>query len=512
LSGWGASHDVKYGAGFRKVDAFTENKWPGNGILAITQTPTDLRAQVYREGNGGNRADYFDVYLGDTIARGRFTFDLGLRYDRQWGKALPSTSEASPAFPALVPGINFAGYDAPFTWNTWSPRAGVSYAVDRNRKMLARVSYSRSAGQLSTATIGFLNTAANLGSITYRWTDLDGDGYAQAAEVNTAMQLATSGINSANPSAVVSPNQVDPNLKAPRTDSVVASFDRELGRNLSAEVTYSYSRTSDLFGNAVSNITPRVGVTLADYAPGAVLTGTLPDGTPYSVQTYGGDPAKFAASGGGFVMTNVPGYSTDYHGVEFGLNKRLSNRWMSRVALSLNNAREHFGDRAGRYDTNGNPTPTGAEPLVDGGQFAPQLNGGSGNYYLNAKWQLNASAMYEAPYGVQIAGNVFGRQGYPFVIVRSASLGTAPFTETLSVLTTPAVDTFRYGNVWDADLRVSREFRLSHARVRVMGDVFNLLNANTALVRVNNITSTTFNAITQNMTPRILRLGLVVGF
>jgi hypothetical protein len=42
--------------------------------------------------------------------------------------------------------------------------------------------------------------------------------------------------------------------------------------------------------------------------------------------------------------------------------------------------------------------------------------------------------------------------------------------------------------------------------------VFNLLNANTALVRVNNVTSTTFNVITQNMTPRVLRLGLVVGF
>jgi hypothetical protein len=61
-------------------------------------------------------------------------------------------------------------------------------------------------------------------------------------------------------------------------------------------------------------------------------------------------------------------------------------------------------------------------------------------------------------------------------------------------------------------MRVAKEFRLQHTRVRVMADVFNLLNANTALVRVNNITSTTFNVITQNMTPRILRFGVVVGF
>jgi hypothetical protein len=310
----------------------------------------------------------------------------------------------------------------------------------------------------------------------------------------------------------VSLNQIDPNLEAPRTTSVIAGFDRQLTPTLSADVSYSYSRTSNLFGNSAGNITPRVGLTVADYTPGAVLSGALPDGSPYSVQTYVADPVKFAASGGGFVLTTAAGYYTDYHGVEFGMNKRLSNRWMSRVSFGLNNAREHFTNPAGRYDTNGNPTPTGAEPLVDGGQFAPQLNGGSGNYYLNAKWQLNANAMYEAPYGIHLAGNVFGRQGYPFAMVRSVSIGAAPNTETLSVLTTPTVDAFRHDSVWDADLRVSHEFKLPRARVQLVGDVFNLLNANTALVRVNNVTSTTFNVITQNMTPRVLRLGLVVGF
>src|SRR2546426_8245652 len=39
----------KYGAGFRTTDVITENMWPGNGIRAITQTVTDLRAQVFRE-------------------------------------------------------------------------------------------------------------------------------------------------------------------------------------------------------------------------------------------------------------------------------------------------------------------------------------------------------------------------------------------------------------------------------------------------------------------------------
>ena len=46
----------------------------------------------------------------------------------------------------------------------------------------------------------------------------------------------------------------------------------------------------------------------------------------------------------------------------------------------------------------------------------------------------------------------------------------------------------------------------------IMGDVFNLFNANTVLVRNNNIQSTTFNQIVQNLSPRIVRFGVEIGF
>src|SRR5205823_1368281 len=43
---FGAMHDVEFGSGFRTTDSQTLSAWPGNGILAIENTPTDLRAQV----------------------------------------------------------------------------------------------------------------------------------------------------------------------------------------------------------------------------------------------------------------------------------------------------------------------------------------------------------------------------------------------------------------------------------------------------------------------------------
>jgi hypothetical protein len=514
IGAMGSSHDLKYGFGFRTVDAVSGTLWPGNGILAIERSPTDLQAQVFRQGYGGNRAEYIDFYVGDTIQHGPLTVDLGVRFDRQWGKALPSEIAASPAFANAVPGVSFTGYDTPFTWNNLSPRAGVTYALDDSRKTIARASFSRYAGQLETGTVGVLNPSSTAGSATYRWVDLNGDHFATPNEVNLNQFITSAGgFNPANPTSVTSANVLDPNLKAPKTTSIVAGVDRELRPNLAVQVNYSYTRTTDLYGNFTGRITPRVGVTVADYAPGSGLSGTLPDGTPYNVATFIPNPAKVAAGGNGFLTANLPGYATDYNGLELTMVKRLSNKWMGRVAFSWNNAREHFREAAGQIDANGNPTPTLSEPLKDGGQFAPQSGGsGSGSIYINGKWQINANAMYQAPYGIEVSGNVFGRQGYPYPLYRSGSAAALGGDSALQVLATPAIDALRYPNLWNTDLRAARSFKVNAVTLRGIIDAFNVFNANTALVRNNNIASPTFNVLAQNLSPRIFRVGVVVGF
>ena len=69
------------------------------------------------------------------------------------------------------------------------------------------------------------------------------------------------------------------------------------------------------------------------------LTGTLPDGSSYSVPTFVPNQAAVTAGGNGFLLTNWDGFSTDYHGLEFNAVKRLSNRWMGRIGLSFNSPR-----------------------------------------------------------------------------------------------------------------------------------------------------------------------------
>ncbi len=524
FSGIGASHALKYGWGFRRADSTNRDLYPGNMILAIENSSTDFQARVYREGFGANRASYLDFYAGDTITRGRTTITAGIRYDHQWGKALPSKTQANKAFPNLVPSLVFGGYDAPFTWNSVSPRLGITYALDQNRKTIIRAGYARYAAQLDTDdTVGFLNPSSSAGFATYRWVPRAGDHFVHPDEVLTDQLItAGNGFNPANPTAVSSANRLDPNLTAPATQSVVIGADRELAPNLVLQVNYSYSRTSRLFGTpnnatGTSAITPRLGVRPGpngDYLPGSGFSGSFPNGQPYNVPTFIPDPAKVAAGGNGFLIQNIPGYYTDYHGIELGLIKRLSNKFMTHTGFAWNNAQEHFSSKDGMYDTYGNPTPTDTEPLRRGGQFVRRSGGsGAGTIYVNAKWQFNASGLYQAPYGIELSANVFGRQGYPFPLYRQGTVPTLGADSSLKVLVSPAMDYLRYPNLWNTDFRASRQVKIAETvTIRGIVDVFNVFNANTALVRNNNIGATTFNALAQNLSPRIARVGLVIGF
>ena len=99
-----------------------------------------------------------------------------------------------------------------------------------------------------------------------------------------------------------------------------------------------------------------------------------------------------------------------------------------------------------------------------------------------------------------------------FAAVTSRSTAALGSDSSLNVLVSPTIDYVRYSNVWDTDIRVARDFRFGAVTVRGLFDVFNLLNANTALVRNGNITATTFNQIAQNLSPRIARIGVQIGF
>ena len=510
VNGWGGGHDLKFGGGWRRSDASAIQTWPADMIRAMANSVTDYRARLYRGGAGTDRVEFFNLYLGDTFTHERATLDLGVRYDRQWGRALASQTTSNLAFPDLVPGIDFAGYRSPFTWNTISPRIGLTYALDESRKTVLRTSFNRYAGQLETSIVGYMNPSANAGFADYRWVDANHDHFAQPSEVliGEGPIAFGGGFDPANPTSVESADQIDRNLKPSVTTSFVAGVDRELIPDLALQVNYSYTRTTDNNENFTYFYAPWVGVTRADYLPGTTVTGTLPDGTTYSIPTSMPDPDVVAANGNATILTNWPGYVSYYHGVEVSVVKRLSNRWMARVGFSMNQARETYGDNP--VNDAGNPTRVDTSPLVNGGQYVMRSGGsGTGDIFMSAKWQLSANGVYQFPRDIEVGASLFGRQGYPFPVYRNVSLG---LDGSRRVLVTPDIDTYRFDNLWDLDLRVAKTVKLSRVNLQVMADLFNVFNANTGLVRNRNAASPNFEELAANLSPRIVRFGVRLNF
>lgn len=513
-SGMGGSHDFKYGIGYRRTDAFSQTIWPGDKVQGRIESATNTVARLYREGAGTDRTQYFSAYVGDTFSRDRVTLDLGVRYDRQWGEALPSATESNGAYPNVVPGISFSGYKAPFTWNDFTPRAGFTYALDNSGRTLLRGSIGTSVGQLSNGTVGFSNPSSSVGYADYPWADLNGNGFADPEEITITPQPITfaGGFNPNAPTAVTSANVIDPDLKAPLTTAATLGVDRELMANLAISVAYSWNRTTRYAYD------PWNGVGPDDYELASTVV--APDGR--SVDVYRPIPAAVAAGGNGRIRTNFEGYSTRYNGIDFTLTKRLSNRWMARFATSYNNATQHYAEN-NRVGAFGNPTPVDgyidtlaigtlvpqASAVVDGGQMYQLSSGsGQGEVFINGKWMMNLNGLYQLPWDMEVAGNVYGKQGSPLPPVASVSLG---LDGTHNVLMTSEIDDVRLENVWNVDLRLAKNFRFGRGNVNLVADLFNVFNTNFGLQR-NRVIGGTFNQLNQNLSPRILRFGMRVGF
>ena len=65
---WARSHEVKFGVGWRTTDAISRHDLAGQHAFSPIERANNLQAQVFRQGSGGNRANYLNFYVGDTIA------------------------------------------------------------------------------------------------------------------------------------------------------------------------------------------------------------------------------------------------------------------------------------------------------------------------------------------------------------------------------------------------------------------------------------------------------------
>lgn len=497
-------HEFKFGFGYRRASVSSTNAPSGSKVSGQISTVLGPIAVVQRDSTTAYSGKYLSGYLGDTFTTDRLTLNLGVRYDRQTASNKPTTAIANPMFPSILPELRYDGTGQGIEWSDFSPRASISYALDADRKTLVRASFARFAGQLAFSDASMDNPVGGVGSRTYAWNDLNGDDFVQSGEVDLSDEVALP-VNA----ELASVNRIDPDYGATHDTEFIVGIDREVAANFAVSAAYTFRRSTDQI------YAPFIGISNSDWVPIAPTSarGYTANGFDITPEAF----ARLEANGAGRLLSNRPGYARHYSGVELTAVKRLSNKWMARAAFSYNDWTQHYDGTEGIFNPNASVYDSyGLSPVfqtiaTDTGRNGDQIaiySSGSGTFYwVNAKWQTSATALYQLPAGFEVAANLFGRQGY----TRPINL-TVENTFFDTVLAQPKVDSTRLEDVWNLDLRLTKNIKFGdRVRLTLMGDVFNVFNANTVLRRTDNADGN-LDRIQQIMNPRIARLGVKLAF
>jgi hypothetical protein len=496
-------HEVKFGASARRYTDDRTLRYGGDMEVVELDAESGLSVAIpirpYRQ---VNHALYTSAYVGDTISLNRLTLNAALRFDRATSSVDAIHVDAHPLVPDILPAVDAPAVKNAVVWNTWSPRIGLTYAIDESRKTIGRASYSSFAGQLNAPVAGNIS-AASFAYAYYFASDDNHDFTIDANELGPF--IAARNIIPEDPSRPV--NEIDPNYQAPRTHEIAVGIDHELMPNFGVSATYTWRR----FVHQLWNVAPPVGATTADYLLDGYIDATLPDGTVVHQPYYAlGEAAT--PLGNGTVTSNREGYHRSFNGLEVSATKRLANRWMGRFGFSWNSETEYFDDPSKSIV---DPTPLTSDPLVNGGTVTvPTAGSGKSQIYLTLpKYQFIANGYYQGPWGVNLGANWVLRQGYSQMFFANDVGVNETVYLTKDVLVVGSnVGKYRLPNVSTLDARFEKQLTFGARRLSFDVDVFNLLNRGTVLGRKYDVQAKDYNAVTEIMNPRIARFGVRFSF
>jgi hypothetical protein len=494
------NHELRFGVGYRDFAVTSSTAWPADGVVHLQgenfgiDGSTEV-ALVTRAGRQEFEAEYESLWLQDTLSHERWTINAGLRLDRQSGANLASATAASSRLPEDLPAIDFAGVEAPFEWNSVSPRLSATYGLGADRQTLLRASYSRFAQQLATGFVSLTNPTALAGVYAF-FEDADGDGLFDQGEPFSLASTAAPNLN-----------RVDPALDPQTTDELVLGVEHALGSNLVVSLLGTVRRIDDLVDTR-----PLV----RDLANGELRPATRDDYVEQpGIQVVGAPGPIFSLKDGlettGASFTTNGDRSQDYRGLSLSFEKRLADRWMSRGHVTWSDWTWSVPEAFAAID---DPTDDVDSADNDGGTVAEQSlgSGNRGDVWLSARWTAHLDGLYQiAPerrWGFNVAGSLNLRDGYPsprfFQVVandgRALNVARGDF------------DDDRNPTLATLDLRLDKDLALGPVALNIGVDVFNVTNEATVLQRERNQSISRAGFVRETLAPRAFRLGLTLSY
>ena len=467
------SHDFKVGTQL-SWEKMQYDRIRNGDLFLETNDGVALRAQIANTPVASDhRLQTWSAFAQDRWVIGRTTINYGARFD---GVKAFLPAQASPAG-TFVAARSFAENDLyNFNLNV-APRFGVSYDIFGKGRTALKAYYGRFYNQFGSEIAEAINPNARI-NVQIPWIDRDNDLQLDPGELNLANFTGFSGVFP----------RMEANATRPYSDEMNVGVDHELAKNFGVSV--SFHRRQHRNGLAVVDLARPASA----YTP-VSRTYLDQDRVTQSITVYSLDPALITRRDR--VVTNVDVLESDYNGVQFSFNKRMSNRWQLLGGLSL---QKHEG-----FNHSGTFTDPGSSTDLNNPNY--RLNRDGSAIFTDIPWSFNLSGSYQFPYEVTFSGKFTARDGDPLLRTITIALPQASeliYVQPRGVDRTETVTQFM-------DIRVAKRFALGFARLEGSVDVFNLLNANHVLAQTEAI-GTTLGRPSRILTPRIVRLGAALRF
>jgi hypothetical protein len=481
--GWLGDHLLKGGVQFARL-YFDDRFDVLNGMYLIYSGGKATQVQEFNTPTEAVNVDrVLGVFVQDTwtIAR-RLTLNLGLRFDHNVG-ILPAQSTAGGLFvgPQSIP------ESQPINQNLAVWRTGLVYDPIGNGQTALKASYSRYGLQVGIDRVTNVNPLS-VASRTCPWTDPNGDGIAQASEIQTSLCTAFPGLNI---------HYAGPNgPQWPYSDEVTSGVEHQVMTDMRIGVTYYHRTNRRQIGTRNTAVPPSF------YTPLSIAVPNGPNGAT-TATVYNLSSTSYLSLTTP-VFDNQPYLDTTYNGVEFTASKRFSRRWQMVAGYTV-------GKNTGGLTSGGTGSGQSSSADLNDPNVTVHTNGIVGN---DSKVAFRLSGSYNVPGNVLLAGSLVSNTGYPYVstysFTRALSGGVLTRSSQMVLLSNRGDE--RMPSVTMLDLSVSRAFQLGRSRKIVPRvDIFNVGNASTVVSLATAVSSTYLNP-TQIVAPRIVRVGFSIDF
>jgi len=469
------SHDFKLGAQLSRERMAYDRTRNGDILLELVDGVATRAFLSNTPINSDHRLETWATFAQDRWTIGRATINAGVRID---GVKAYLPSQSSPAG-SWVGARQFPEREVfSFSANV-APRLGISLDLFGRGQTALKAYAGRFYNQFGSELAETSNQNA-FTQLQVPWTDPNNNLRVDPGELNLSTFTGfPAGLFPA----------IDANVSRPYSDEFNVGIDHQLIKDLAVSVSYHRRQHRD-------------GLTILDRARPASAYAPVtrafadPQRGAQSITVYSLDPTLVTRRDR--IITNVDGLQSDYDGVIFTVNKRMSNRWMLLAGVTM---QSHQG-----FAHDGTFTNPGANNDFNNPNY--QLNRADSAVFTDIPWSFSLSGSYQLPAEIQVSGKYGSRAGGPLNRTLSVS-GLPQGTDTVWVQPRGA-DRSEVVNQF-IDVRFAKRLNLGAMRLEGTVDVFNLLNANHVLLQ-NEAIGSTIGRPSSILTPRIVRFGLTARF